>query len=142
MSLTEADLDPRTGDEARRLAPRLIKGFQADYVRADWDGHDYSGCVPLGPNVLIRMDLCSSETGGGIQLTDDMIDRMTTASVTGCVVRMGTTAFRGDPEPPKVGERVTIVKYAGEVCIGDDSVFYRVVDEGAIICVRRPAMEA
>lgn len=139
MNFSPVEMTERQATQAQKMQPRLIKGMQADYVEAPWDGHDASGCVPLGPNVLVKMDLCSATTQGGIQLTDDMIERMTNASVTGCVVRMGTRAFQGDPEPPKLGERVTIVKYAGEICTGDDGEFYRVVDENAVVCVRRPA---
>lgn len=138
MKFSPVELTEREADKALTMTPRLIKGMQADYVQAPWDGHDTSGCVPLGPNVLIKMDVCSTTTSGGVMLVDDMTERMTNASVTGCVVRMGTTAFKNDPEPPAIGERVTIVKYAGEICIGDDGEFYRVVDEQAVVCVRRP----
>lgn len=138
MNFSPVQLTEQEATQAQKLAPRLIKGMQADYVPAPWDGHDTSGCYPRGPNVLIKMDVCSSTTSGGIMLVDEMTERMTSASVTGCVVRVGGDAFKADRDPPVAGERVTIVKYAGEVCIGDDGEFYRVVDENAVVCVRRP----
>jgi chaperonin GroES len=119
-----------------RLEPRLIKGMQADYTVAEFDplAGNTSGLIPYGPNVLVKMDECASSSAGGVMLPDDMIERMTEASVTGVVVAMGPEAFRGLSDSPQVGQRIYIEKYAGLKARGKDGKLYRVVDEKCVAC--------
>lgn len=121
------------------MEPRLIKGLQADYVPADYSGKNTSGIRVLGKNVLVRVDECSVATGGGIQLTDDMIEKMTMASTTGVLFDVGPEAFRlfddgtrwaGAAVEP--GERIWFEKYAGQLQTGRDGKTYRIMDYRAI----------
>lgn len=122
--------------EAQSLAPRLIKSMQAEYEPACYDPNtgNASGLTPYGPNVLVRMDTCATITSGGVYLPDDMAERMTMASVTGCIYAIGPDAFRGLTDRPQVGQRIYIEKYSGVETRGKDGVLYRVVDEKCVAC--------
>jgi co-chaperonin GroES (HSP10) len=129
-----------TGAVAQRLPIRLIKGFQADYIPSEWPGENTSGLRVFGKHVLICVDVCAPATRGSILHTDEMVDRMTEASETGCIYAIGSAAFRhyddgtrwGDAEKPRVGERVYFERYAGVKAMGMDGNVYRIVDYGAI----------
>lgn len=118
------------------LAPRLLKGVQADYVEAQWEGKNTSGFVAFGINVLIQIDVCSATTAGGILLPEDQAWKMTQASETGCIVHMGEDAFQhydsGKPwlgEKPRVGDRVHFPRYSGSIMsAGRDGNEYRIMD--------------
>jgi len=117
---------------AARLQPWILKGFEAEYVAAQWPGSNESGLIPFGPNVLIKMDHVADQTRGGILMIDDRKDRMNEAAVTGVVFEVGTLAFHGDPSAPAPGDRVYIDKYAGIKAVGMDGEVYRLVDEKQI----------
>lgn len=123
-------------DGPPKLEPRLIKGMQAEYHPATYDPEvgNASGLIPYGANVLVRMDECATATGGGVLLIDDMVDRMTEASVTGCIYEIGPDAFRGMEHRPHVGQRIYIEKYAGLKTRGRDGALYRILDEKCIAC--------
>lgn len=137
---TAAPIDPATGhaitereaDEARKMQPFLLKGFQADYIPAVWPGENGSGLIPYGPNVLVKMDACSNTSKGGIIMVDERLDRMNEASITGVVFAVGAGAFIGDASAPGAGDRVYIEKYAGIKAIGMDGDIYRIIDEKLI----------
>lgn len=121
------------------LAPRLIKGLQAEYIPATWPGENTSGLRVFGNNVLVRMDECSSETTGGVMLLPEMVDRMNEASESGCIYAVGPGAFtifddgrRWDGDRPEVGERVYVEKYAGIKAMGADGALYRVMSDRCI----------
>lgn len=124
---------------AERLAPRMIKGLQAEYTPAQWPGSNTSGLRVFGKNILVRMDQCAEASSGGIILTDDLRDRMDEASESGCIYAIGPAAHRifddgsrWEGDKPKLGERVYVEKYAGVKARGADGALYRVMDERCI----------
>lgn len=127
------------GAAAERLQPRLIKGLQAEFIAAEWPGHNPSGLKVYGKNLLIRMDACSSTSKGGVIVIDEIVDRMTEAAESGCIFAIGPAAFRlfddghrWEGDRPKVGERVYVEKYAGVKARGADGALYRIMDERCI----------
>lgn len=127
------------GAVAEPLPPRLIKGLQAEFIPAEWPGQNTSGIRIFGKNVLVRMDSCAKTSTGGILLPEDMVDRMTEASESGCIYAVGAAAFRlfddghrWEGERPQVGERVYVEKYAGVKARGADGALYRIMDERCI----------
>jgi chaperonin GroES len=66
------------------------------------------------------------------------------AAETGVIVALGDDAFlwNGDRTrkwegvKPKVGDRVYIQRYAGQVMLGEDSEFYRIMDANCIAAVK------
>ena len=101
------------------LEPRIIKGLQADYVRAVWSGKNDSGLRPIGTSVLVLMDQCNTTSSGeagaallkeaGIEsdrqqvegssgtlvvIPPEIIEKMNHASESGTVVAVGSAAFR------------------------------------------------
>lgn len=118
---------------------KLIKGLHAEYVPASWSGKDTSGVRVVGKTVLVLMDKCSPKTAGGIDLTDDMIEKMSMAAESGVLVAVSAGAFllNEDMSPwsgekPKAGDRVYIEKYAGKQVKGRDDATYRIMDYGSI----------
>lgn len=134
MQFSPIEMTEAQAAEARKMQPRLIKGMQADYIPVMFAGSNPSGLIPYGPNVLVCMDPCSSASAGGILLTDEAVDRMNEASVTGCIVAMGPEAFNGLTDRPQVGDRVYIEKYAGTKARGKDKMLYRAMDDSCIVC--------
>lgn len=132
--------DPVEAPRAEPLQPRLIKGFQAQYIAAEWPGRNTSRLKIYGKHVLVCVDKCSPASAGGALLPDEMIDRMTEASESGCLFAIGTAAFRhyedgtrwGEADKPKVGERICFERYAGVRQVGFDGNIYRIMDYGAI----------
>ena len=130
--------DPATipqGGPSASLQPRLIKGLQADFIPSIWPGKNTSGVKPYGKNVLVKMDECSAASAGGVMITDDMREKMTEGSETGCIFAIGPEAFRLFDDghrwsgvTPEVGERVYVEKYAGIRARGADGGVYRVMD--------------
>lgn len=116
------------------LAPRILKGIQAQYVRGDWAGKNESGFRPIGTHVLILMDKVAGTTMGGIDLPPGMIEQMDAASESGIIVGVGDAAFRfyDDGTPwndykPVPGDRVYTEKYAGRELRGRDGQTYRMM---------------
>ncbi len=121
------------------MEPRLIKGIQAEYIPAQWSGKDSSGVRVVGKCVLVLTDECSSKTSGGIELPDDMIERMSMAAESGVLVSVSPGAFllNEDMTPwtgpkPQAGDRVYIEKYAGKQIKGRDGKMYRIMDYSSI----------
>lgn len=121
------------------MEPRLIKGLQADYVPAKWNGKDDSGIRVVGKTILVLMDACSAKSSGGIELPEDLIERMSMASESGVLVAVAPGAFllNEDMTPwigdkPKPGDRVYIEKYAGKQVKGRDGQTYRIMDYGSV----------
>lgn len=129
------------GAQSSSMTPRLLKGTQADYELApDFPGFNPSGLLPLGPNVLVRIDTCSRSTAGGVMLADDMIERMDMASESGVIYAIGKTAWRGytEDERPQLGDRVYFQRFSGLTGNGGDGAKYRIMDESCIACILDP----
>lgn len=121
------------------LQPRLIKGLQAEFIPAEWPGENASGLQVFGKNILVKMDACAKTSAGGVIMLDEMVDRMTEASESGCIYAVGAAAFRlfddghrWEGEKPLVGQRVYVEKYAGVKARGRDGALYRIMDERCI----------
>ncbi len=112
----------------------MLKGLQADYLEATWPGENTSGLKALGDYVLVRMDACSTATSGGIELPEDIVERMNEAAESGCLYHVGDGAFTryDDGRPwtgskPEAGERIYVEKYAGIKARGKDGAMYRIM---------------
>jgi len=121
------------------MEPRLIKGLHATYVPAQWSGKDESGIRVVGKTVLVLMDECSPVTSGGVDLPDDIVEKMSMAAESGVLVAVSPGAFLLNEdmtpwigEKPKPGDRVYIEKYAGKQVKGRDGKTYRIMDYGSI----------
>lgn len=130
------------------MEPRLIKGIQAEYVPAKWSGHNTSGVRVVGKTVLVLMDECATQTSGGVSLPEDLVERMSMAAETGCLVAVAPGAFllNEDMTPwngvkPKPGDRVYVAKYAGQVVRGRDGKMYRLMDYQNIGATYEPELE-
>lgn len=117
------------------MEPRLIKGIQAEYIPAKWSGSDTSGVRVVGKCVLVLTDECSTKTSGGIELPEDLVERMSMAAESGVLVAVSPGAFllNEDMTPwsgpkPQPGDRVYIEKYAGKQIKGRDGKTYRIMD--------------
>lgn len=118
---------------------KLIKGLHADYIPAKWSGKDTSGIRVVGKTVLVLMDKCSPTSKGGIDLPEDIVEKMSMAAESGVLVAVSAGAFllNEDMSPwtgvkPGPGDRVYIEKYAGKQVKGRDGETYRIMDYGSI----------
>lgn len=117
----------------------LVKGLQAEFVPAKWDGKDTSGVRVVGKTVLVLMDEVGEVRDSGITLPVDYRERMNAGCETGVLVAVSPGAFllNEDMTPwtgtkPKPGDRVYIEKYAGKQIKGKDGRVYRIMDYGSI----------
>ena len=114
-------------------------------VPVPFNGTNESGREPIGTKVLVATDWVDERTKSGlIQLTADLVERMSLAVTTGTLVAVGGGAFSDWPNSdkawpgvvPKVGDRVDLAKYAGILVEGADGRHYRLcqdVDIAAVI---------
>lgn len=114
-------------------------------VPVPFNGTNESGREPIGTKVLVATDWVDDTTKSGlIQLTADLVERMSLAVTTGTLVAIGGGSFSDWPtsdkawpgRSPKVGDRVDLAKYAGILIEGADGRHYRLcqdVDIAAII---------
>lgn len=73
---------------------------------------------PVGYRMLIALPKVNEKTKGGIYKPDDLVKREETASMLGCVLKMGSDCYRDPDRFPngaycKVGDWVIIRSYAG-----------------------------
>lgn len=92
-------------------------------------------------------DKASEVSSGGIEIPPEVVERMTMAAETGIVIAVGDDAFtwsndktrRWDGYKPKAGDRVYLQRYSGQVMLGEDGEFYRVMEQTCIAAVRAKA---
>lgn len=121
------------------MQPKLFKTSLAEFVPAKWTGNEDAGIHPLGDRVLILPDK-AAEIVRGVHLPQDITYRHTLAAEAGVVIAVGDGAFQWNSDKvtpysgrkPKVGERVIIEKYAGQVVCGDDKQMYRLMDSHCV----------
>lgn len=127
------------------MQPKLLKSSQKhEFVPAKWNGVNCSGYQPIGDHIMVLPDKASNLTSGDIHLPAELVDRMTMAAETGVIVALGDDAFlwngdrtrKWDGAKPKVGDRVYIQRYSGQVMLGEDGEFYRVMEQNCIAAVR------
>lgn len=125
------------------MQPRLLKVGDSTFERAEFDGENKSGFEPVGDKVLVLPDSAAEVTGGGIQLTAEHVERTTLAAETGVIIAAAAGAFEWNSDrtrpwsgiKPKIGERVYMQRYSGQVMMGKDEKFYRVMTDVCIAAV-------
>lgn len=132
--------DVSGADPGGNLEPRVIPRMQGDFVVAPWEGSNTSGILPIGKNVLVRMDtFVSTFAGGKLTFINEQVERMNLGAESGTIYAIGDQAFRHNHDgtsntglKPKDGDRVYCEKYAGKEIMGDDGVKYRLMDDSCI----------
>lgn len=122
------------------MEPKLLKTVHAEYVPATYNGVNTSGWQPVGDLVLVLPDTIATKTSGGVELPQDIAERMQLAAITGTVVALGDEAFRWNADrtrpfegvKPTEGSRVIFEKYAGKPILGEDGRQYRFLDDKSI----------
>ena len=113
----------------------------------EWNGVNESGYEAENDRVMVLPDQASSRTAGGIELTEETVEKIGAAAVTGVIVAVGPDAFvwngdrarRRESPPPPIGTRVLFARYSGELLHGVDRKIYRVMDDKCIGAVEKPA---
>jgi co-chaperonin GroES (HSP10) len=95
-----------------------------------------SGVTPVEYRCVVKLDAVERKSAGGIIYSDDKVDRNQMASVNGMLIAVGGNAFAdwGDPIP-RVGDRVTIMKYAGQFRTADPNDPFRIVNDKDILAI-------
>lgn len=122
------------------MQPKVLKQLQVEYLPAPYFGANPSGWSPVGDYVLIRPDEIAKKTTGGVELPDDLAERMQLAAITGTIVQTGDEAFKWNADRtrpfegyrPKAGDRVIFEKYAGKPILGEDGISYRILEDKSI----------
>lgn len=116
------------------LAPRILKGIQAEFERAVYSGRNESGVRPIGTSVLVLMDQCAEASSGGVLLPPEKIGQMNQASESGVIVQVGSAAFayyddgsKWTDYKPVPGDRVFTERYGGRELMGQDGKTYRMM---------------
>jgi co-chaperonin GroES (HSP10) len=93
--------------------------------------------IPAGYRILLKMEEVVEKTAGGIILAQQTIDADEAASKRGTVVAIGEFAYKEYPAHwCKVGDVVTIAKYAGTIEEDPaDGQRYRAINDIDVICV-------
>jgi co-chaperonin GroES (HSP10) len=95
------------------MEPRLIKNLNAEYIPAEWSGHDTSRIRVVGKTVLMLMDRCSPVSSGdaGRKLIAEAIAEGDTSFKP--VTHAGTGAFIGAQLAPELVERMDMASESG-----------------------------
>jgi co-chaperonin GroES (HSP10) len=96
-----------------------------------------TGIEPKGHLVLVLPDFVPRESKGGIALPDDTVERDEMAQIFARVVLLGPNCWydEGGVKRAKVGDRVMIAKFAGQLVTGGDGKRYRVINDKDVLCV-------
>jgi co-chaperonin GroES (HSP10) len=128
------------------MQQRLLKTQLAEYVPILWDGNNRSGWAPVNEKVLVLPDKASDRIGS-ILVDDTTKDRHELAAESGIIIAMGDTAFKWttdrvrpwEGDKPKVGDRIAMERYAGQLVTGDDGEVYRLMEDRCIGAIRLTA---
>jgi co-chaperonin GroES (HSP10) len=127
------------------MRERLLKSSQKhEFVPARFNGVNCSGYHPIGDHILVLPDKASEMSSGGIEIPPEIVERYTMAAETGILIALGDDAFlwNGDRTrkwegvKPKAGDRIYMQRYSGQVMLGEDGEFYRVMDANCIAAVK------
>lgn len=118
------------------MQPKLFKTSLAEFIKAEWGGKNESGWNPVGDRVLIKPDVAASKSQGGVDIPEDIVDRMTLAAEAGVIVAVGEGAFKWNSDRitqfegyrPQPGDRVSMNRYSGQLLKGQDGLAYRILD--------------
>lgn len=95
-----------------------------------------SGVMPVEYRCVVKVDQVDKKTAGGVYLPETNVDRNQMACVQGQLIAVGGNAFQDWNEPkPKQGDRVIIMKYAGQFRAADPDDPYRIVNDKDILGV-------
>lgn len=127
------------------MIPKILKTVHAEYLPAPYMGENKSGWEPIGDYVLVRPDFIARKSSGGIELPDDIAERMQLAAITGVIVECGDEAFKWNADRtrpfegyrPQPGDRVIFEKYAGKPILGDDGQSYRILEDKSVGGIKR-----
>jgi co-chaperonin GroES (HSP10) len=122
------------------MEAKVLKVNYVEYIRAPYMGKNASGYNPIGDHVLVRPDIAAQKTTGGIELTEDQVERHQMSAQTGTVIACGDGAFLWSADrtrpfegyKPRPGDHVAFARYAGQVITGKDNVHYRLMEDKAI----------
>ncbi len=111
-------------------------------------GENRSGWQPIGDYVLVRPDTIARKSSGGVELPDDIAERMQLAAITGVIVECGDDAFFWNADrtrkfmgyAPIPGDRIIFEKYAGKPIIGEDGISYRILEDKSIGGIQRKSI--
>lgn len=123
----------------KKMQPKLLtptnvfKTQVGQYQKATWNGTNESGWEPIGDKVLIYPDQAPEITAGGIRITADLAARHTMAAEAGIVIAKGPDVTI----PIKLGDRVFIERFGGQLVPGHDNKIYRIMDQSAIGAIFR-----
>jgi len=125
------------------MKPRIIKTGIAEYEVAHFPGTDPSGIVPLGDELIVKLDKIMEKTSGGILLPEAKQDEMAEAAETGVVFAVADGAFawtRDRTRPfsgrkPEPGDRVAMVRWAGIKVLGEDGEWYQAISDGSVYAI-------
>lgn len=100
-----------------------------------------SGINPTEFNCLVLPDPVEEKTKGGIILTDAHRDADKHATVEGVLIAVSPLAFTYSDWPaerykPKIGQKVIIARYGGNLFKGNDGLEYRLLKDKDILAVR------
>lgn len=127
------------------MEPKLIKTAHAEFVPARFNGVNASGWSPINDYVLVLPDKIATRSSGGVELPEEIAERMQLAATTGILVECGEDAFEWNSDrtrpfggkKPQPGTRVVFEKFAGKPMLGEDGQTYRIMDDKAIGGVRK-----
>lgn len=122
---------------------RILKFDQQEFKVEAWDGVNRAGYVPLDDKILVMTDVHAEQTGGGIHLAADYVERQTMAAEHGTVIAVGPAAFRWNDDGtrawegriPASGDRVYFERYAGQLLKGEDGRMYRIMSQRCIAAI-------
>lgn len=125
------------------MEPKLIKTWNAEYVKTNWNGKNESGVTPIGDRVLVLADKAADRTSGAVFLPEQLTERQSMAAESGVLVEAGDDAWTWNSDRtrpfggrrPMVGDRVIFQKYAGQLVLGDDGELYRLMDDNSIAAI-------
>ena len=127
------------------MEAKTLKSTSAgDFVLAEYNGKNESGYLPLGDSVLVAFDAAATKSKGGVELPDDIVEKMTMSAETGVIVAVGSDAFlwNGDRTrkwegyKPIPGDRVYMERFSGQLVKGYDGKTYRLCSDKCIGAVK------
>jgi co-chaperonin GroES (HSP10) len=106
--------------------------------------HNESGLKPMEYNVVVEMDPVEDRTASGLYLPPSKVDRDKLATEEGTLAALSPHAFTyaewpDGAEPPKVGDRVLIARFAGAIHERAGKTFRVLKDKDIVAVVEPPA---
>lgn len=95
---------------------------------------------PKGYHILVAMPLVEEATKGGVLLPDELKYKEQVASICGCVIAMGTDAYKDEKKFPtgpwcRVGDWVIFRAYSGTKIKLDSGLEVRIINDDTVEAV-------